>query len=94
MRVALSTHCSTISQVKWTTYGVSATATSAAASVGGLAQLGRGRLVAEKVGRSEEEHLAHHLGIVLVTAHEGNHAAVGRPLDHGLQTIGASATES
>jgi len=48
----------------------------------------RGHLVVvDEVGRGEDEHFAHHVGLLLVAAHESDHALPGRILDHGLKAL-------
>src|ERR1700733_5046980 len=41
----------------------------------------------EEVGRVEDVHLAHHVRVLLIAAHEPDHPSTGRTLDHGLKAL-------
>jgi tetratricopeptide (TPR) repeat protein len=41
----------------------------------------------DEVARSQDEHLADHVRVLLVAAHEADHATPGGPLDHALEAL-------
>src|ERR1700679_2844406 len=43
-------------------------------------------MLAHKIRRRQHEHLAHHVRILLVSAHEPDHASTSRVLDHSFKT--------
>ena len=41
----------------------------------------------DEIGRGEDEHLAHHVGVLLVATHEADHPPAGRTLDHRREAL-------
>ena len=41
----------------------------------------------DEIGWSQNEHLAHHVGVLLISAHESDHPPPGRVLDHRLKAL-------
>src|ERR1700733_6895285 len=59
-----------------------------------VAARGVGELVEfDEVGGREDEHLAHHVRVLLVAAHKADHPTAGRALDHGLEAIAHQVLE-
>src|SRR6202035_1448413 len=53
-----------------------------------LGRLSRRDLVmVDEIRGSEDEHLAHHVRVLLVAAHKADHAPAGRMLDHSLEAL-------
>ncbi len=42
-------------------------------------------MLVEEVGGAEDEHFAHHVGVLLVAAHEADHGSSGRVLDDAVK---------
>src|ERR1700677_4071602 len=48
---------------------------------------GRDFVLAHEIRRREHENLAHHVRILLVSAHEPDHPSTSRVLDHSFKTV-------
>src|SRR5581483_3313591 len=47
----------------------------------------RDLMMVDKIGGGKNEHLAHHVRVLLVAAHETDHLPAGRMLDHRLEAF-------
>ena len=54
---------------------------------GRRASLGGQLIIVDEIGRSEDEHLAHDVGMLLIAAHEPDHPPPCRFLDDGLEAL-------